>query len=247
MADTSAVTSAGPRPPSSARMIVKAMNTKARFDAATSVRSGINAIARAIEPSAPVTIQTRMSSVRLIALPPSRPARLLPVRSPTVEGQIQREDVDAGLAEQAEEASLSVLIDEGTHSVRRELALSGYPRHLVEGRGRADVGIESATRRGHEIDGHRSGVPRVGRVEGVHAPLQSGDQRRVRRAQVRAGRRGRLVAERARGGRPAPEVLRLVEGLPDEGRAQHLPVLDDQAPVGLGGKTAWAIPVTTSG
>ncbi len=74
MADTSAVTSAGPRPPSSATMIVKATNTKARFDAATIPRSGISAMASAMEPSAPVTIQTRISSARLIAPPPSRPA-----------------------------------------------------------------------------------------------------------------------------------------------------------------------------
>ncbi len=62
IADRSAVTSAAERPPSSATMIVKPRNTKARFDADVRERNGISAIPSAIDPSAPATIHTRPSS-----------------------------------------------------------------------------------------------------------------------------------------------------------------------------------------
>src|SRR2546426_4442043 len=70
IADTSAVTRAAARPPSSARMIVKARNTNARFDAAVSVRSGISTMPSTNDPAAPATIQTRTSSSPLMTDPP---------------------------------------------------------------------------------------------------------------------------------------------------------------------------------
>ena len=72
MADTTAVTRAAERPPSSATTIVKAMKTKARFDAEVSERSGISTKPSARPPSAPATIHRRLSLPGFMASVPSR-------------------------------------------------------------------------------------------------------------------------------------------------------------------------------
>src|ERR1700675_2097410 len=69
MADTTAVITAAVRPPSSATTIVKAMKTKARFDAEVSERSGISTKPSARPPSAPITIHTRLSLPGLMTPP----------------------------------------------------------------------------------------------------------------------------------------------------------------------------------
>jgi hypothetical protein len=76
-ADMSAVTSAGPRPPTSATTIVKAMKANARLAAATTPRSGISRMPSAIAPSAPVTVQiSPWSSPLIVASFVMRPRHL---------------------------------------------------------------------------------------------------------------------------------------------------------------------------
>src|SRR5262249_15947101 len=62
-------------------------------------------------------------------------------------------------------------------------------------------------------------------------------QRRVQRAVVRA--RGSLgVVRGGRAGEPTPEILRVVELLPDERRAHGLAIFHDEAAVGVARKGA---------
>src|SRR6185503_1081618 len=68
-ADTIAVTMAAERPPSSATTIVKAMKTKARFDAEVRERRGISMKPSARPPSAPITIHTGLSFPGLMTPP----------------------------------------------------------------------------------------------------------------------------------------------------------------------------------
>src|SRR5215470_20056498 len=61
MADTTAVSSAADRPPTSAITMVKARKAKARLDAGVSVRSGTSTTPRANAPRPPTAIQIRLS------------------------------------------------------------------------------------------------------------------------------------------------------------------------------------------
>src|SRR4026208_296098 len=101
-ADTTAGTRAAERPPSSATTIVKAMKTKARFDAEVSERSGISMRPSARPPSAPATIHKRLSSPGFMAV-----RRLL-----AVQRQIEVQDADPSVSEDAEEPALRMLLDD---------------------------------------------------------------------------------------------------------------------------------------
>src|SRR5215510_15746169 len=61
MADTTAVSSAADRPPTSAITMVKARKAKARLDAEVNVRSGTSTTARISAPKPPTAIQIRLS------------------------------------------------------------------------------------------------------------------------------------------------------------------------------------------
>src|SRR5229473_6943052 len=152
---------------------------------------------------------------------------------PRIECQVEAEDVHAGLTQQAEQPALRVLRDEALHDGIVELARPGHATHLVEGRRRADMGVEPAARRGDEVHRHGRRVAGISGPEGVDTALHGLDQVGVRRAQVRGSRGARVVAERAGRRGTAPEILRVVEGLADERRAHGLSVLDDQAAVRL--------------
>src|SRR5436309_7619831 len=77
---------------------------------------------------------------------------------PRIECQVEAEDVHAGLTQQAEQPALRVLLDEALHDGIVELTRHGHTMHLVEGRRRADMGVEPAARRGDEIHRHRRRV-----------------------------------------------------------------------------------------
>src|SRR5580765_7158694 len=143
-----------------------------------------------------------------------------------VERQVQFENVHPRLAEKAELPSLGVSVDQLPDHVRLELARLGNAPHLVQRRSGADVRIETAAGSRDQIDRDRRGVARVGRPQRIHAPLDRLDERGIRRAEIRARRGARVVPERARRRRAAPEVLGIVERLADERRAYGLAVLD---------------------
>src|SRR6266446_3298584 len=81
---------------------------------------------------------------------------------PRIECQIEGEDVDAGLAEQAELPALGVLRDQASDDGLVELARLRHAPHLVEGRRRADVGVEPTARGRDEIHRHGRRVTGIG-------------------------------------------------------------------------------------
>ena len=61
-----------------------------------------------------------------------------------VEGQVELENIDSGLAEEAQRPFVSVLLDEPVHLVLRQAALPGDPGRLQVRVRRADVRVETA-------------------------------------------------------------------------------------------------------
>ena len=76
--------------------------------------------------------------------------------------------------------------DERPQLRRVHMARLGDARHLEQGRGRRDVGVETARRGRHQIDGDR--CARVFLGELCRVGLDPVDQRLVRRPKVRAAR-----------------------------------------------------------
>ncbi len=75
-------------------------------------------------------------------------------RGTRVESQVELEDVDSRLAEEAELAGLRLLFDEATELGVRNAALAGDAGHLIERRGGSDVRVEPAAGGGGEIHGN---------------------------------------------------------------------------------------------
>ena len=171
-------------------------------------------------------------------------------RQQPVEVEVQLEDVDDRLAEEAEQGLRRVPGDDGAHGVRGHAPGGRDPGHLVVGRGRADVRIEAGGRGRDQVDRDRARCrwrPAAGRP----APVMRSMRALLVGPEVGPGARravvaGRVAASAGRRG-PAPEVLRLVEGLADQARADGLAVDGDERAVGLAGKATWAMTVTTAG
>ncbi len=120
-------------------------------------------------------------------------------------------------------------------SISARTRSTGRPRRramrarLVARRGEADLGIEAARRRRHQVDRHRRGVAGVGGAQRLDAPLDRIEQRRIRRPLVRAARAAAVVGHRRGRRGTAPEMLRIAEVLADQPRADGLAVALDQA------------------
>ena len=80
------------------------------------------------------------------AAKPSPPAPLAG-RIRVVEGEVELEDVDAGLAQEPEGAAVGVVVDERQHLVELEAALVGHASGLEPGVGDRDVRVEARARR----------------------------------------------------------------------------------------------------
>jgi hypothetical protein len=152
-----------------------------------------------------------------------------------VEGAIQQEHVDGGLAEDDEVAGVRGGGDEGGDLVEGEVARFGDAGGLEAGVGGADVRIESAGGGGDGVggDGGVRGEVVGGAVggdgggDGVGEFLGGG-------AEIRAGGTGGVVAG-AGGGGARLEVARRSEGLREEGgAADGAGGVDDEGAVGLG-------------
>ena len=159
-----------------------------------------------------------------------------------VQRQIQRQNINPGLAEQSSHAALGVLRDQLADAIFRHLPRLRHARHLEQRRLRRDIGIEAAARGGDEIDG--DGAPGIFGLQLVDVFLDPVVQRLAGRAEVGAagiggiiGRRhglGGIGRVRRRGRRgPAMEIFVVLEFLPDQGGADHLAVLLDQAALRL--------------
>ena len=118
----------------------------------------------------------------------AEPAQL---RRRAIQRQVERQHVDARLAEEAEGAALDVLVDELAHAIFRHVARLRDARHLEQRGLRRDVRIEAAAGRGHQIDRDRR--RRVLLLQLVDVALDPLDQRLVGRAEIRAAGIGRVV------------------------------------------------------
>ena len=204
---------------------------------------GSSSTPRPIRPGIEPRPPSRSASV--VAASPStashRSATRIPERSmlsaAASSARFSAQHVDARLARGSRAAGPRCAARPALHRARVEACAP--PRADLYSRGRrADVRDRARCRRGDEVDRHRRACcrDRPSRSALDRGPATASEQRRVRRAVVRAGRRARVVGERRRRRQPAPEVLRVVERLADQRRADGLPVAHDQAAVALRGK-----------
>src|SRR5215510_11907744 len=71
-----------------------------------------------------------------------------------IQRTIKLEHIDARLADDAEETTFDMLLYELPHAVLWQAAGASDARHLEQGTGRRDIGVEPARRCGHKIDRH---------------------------------------------------------------------------------------------
>ena len=95
--------------------------------------------------------------------------------------RLSSSDVDAGLAEEAEEAAVGVLVDQVEDAVERQAAHRGDAMRLDAGVGLGDVGVDPGGRGGDRVDRHvgggQAGVVAAARAPGRRRVLP----RRIRR------------------------------------------------------------------
>ena len=130
--------------------------TTARFDAEVTDPSGISATPSADRP------RWRATAIRERSRPwhiGRRGRTITARRGGAVEGEVEPEHVDPRLAQDAELAALDVRLDQPPDPRRVHPARLRHPPHLVEGRRRADVGIETAAGRRHQVDRDGRGLP----------------------------------------------------------------------------------------
>src|SRR5215475_14393267 len=76
---------------------------------------------------------------------------MLLTRSRAIESQVEFEHVDAGLAEETDQAVARVFSDKPADAILRQVASLGNPRDLKQGGFGRDMRIKPAAGRGHEI------------------------------------------------------------------------------------------------
>jgi len=82
---------------------------------------------------------------------------------------LEREHIDAWLAEHTECPSLGGRVYQLLHPCHGDAAGTRDPRKLVGRGGRRDVRIQTAARESDQVDRHRRAVRRVSRAQGDHA------------------------------------------------------------------------------
>ena len=85
-----------------------------------------------------------------------RTARQASLLAGAVQCQIERQHIDARLAEQPKGAALDVLVDELADAIFGHVARLRNARDLEQGGCRRDLGVKSAARRGDEVDRDRA-------------------------------------------------------------------------------------------
>src|SRR5262249_37782591 len=188
-------------------------------------RRGIRVTPSAIAPKGPTAVHKDAESWRVMSYDSFRGPR-----SPSghaVEGEVEQQNVDARLAQDTELPALDLGFDQLADARLVELPRLRDPGHLVERGRRADVRVEPASRGGHEVDGDWRLVVGICPMECVDPCFRGGMERGIQRTVVGAGRGSGVVGEWSRRGEPAPEILRIVERLADEARADRLAVPHD--------------------
>jgi hypothetical protein len=188
--------------------------------------------------------------------PGGRRGAARPITARPIDGEVQLEDVDPGLAEEAEWRP-SVWRRRARAPRPRQVAGHGDPWGLEPGVGHGDVGVEARARGGHGVDGDlgvfgeavERAVGRGALVDGREQLGVGGPEvddpercwpRRSRRAPAPAGRRScrrparRPVNEAGPGrGRTGVEPLVPVNAWPMSREPTNLAAPSDERPVGL--------------
>src|SRR5450432_1490482 len=138
-----------------------------------------------------------------------------------IEFQVQFEHIDTGLPQDPELPVLREFLNESPHFGFTDVSFSRHSGDLELSRSGRNLGIEPRTRSGHQVHGDRR--RRVFRLGFLYIGFHAVDQRLVRRAEIRATARSRIVSGSGRG-RPRMKINRLREGLPDDPRAHDLAV-----------------------
>ncbi len=134
-----------------------------------------------------------------------------------VEGEVELQDVDAGFADEAEQPSGGVPVDQPSHVGGCHAAGGGDPVHLQTGVGDADVRVEAAAAGGDRVGGDGGPVGCVASDRGDHAC-----------AVVVAGR-GEFDLDAAVGGDEGPGRAGLVEAhRAGDGAGGAVAVIDGQ-------------------
>ena len=114
-----------------------------------------------------------------------------------IQCEIQLQHVDPRLPENSELSPGRVCLDELPDGGLADAARRRHPRRLRFRRRRADIGIEPAARRSHQVRRDGTGKRRVFRAESLHVRVHPIDELAVRRPQIRASRRQSIVASPA--------------------------------------------------
>src|SRR5476649_1081528 len=93
------------------------------------------------------------------------------MRTFRVERQIERQNIHARFAEEAEILRLPLRLDHAAHGRHLNVACGGDAARLVHRGGHADLGIEAAGRRRHQVDRHRRIVPGSAAFNAAIRPL----------------------------------------------------------------------------
>src|SRR5688572_4964402 len=147
-------------------------------------------------------------------------------RAVGIERQVQREDVDPRLAEDAELPALGVPCHERANRLLGHAACLGDARHLEVGAGGRDMRIESAAGRGDEVGGDRS--TRMLLLETRGRLAHALEHALIGGPVVRPAGSGSIVP-RAGGRGARVEIAPAGEGLSDERGAADGAVTDHQA------------------
>ena len=111
----------------------------------------------------------------------------------SIQCQVQFQHVDSRFAEQAERAAFGVLRNELANRLLVDAAGFCDASDLILGRRRADVRIEPAAGRGHQVDRHRARLVGMRLLHVLDAAANGVELRRIGRPEVAAGRRGAVV------------------------------------------------------
>jgi hypothetical protein len=152
-----------------------------------------------------------------------------------IQGQIQFEHVDPGLAKEPELAGFDVGIHQLPDAAGRNTACLGQALHLGKGGGRTDVRVQAAGGGGDQIGRNRPLECGVLAVKPLEVSLDAIHQLLTGRSQVGAAGAEPIVTIAGRRG-PALKILRAGELLANQFRSDHDSVDFDQAAVRLPGE-----------
>ena len=157
-----------------------------------------------------------------------------------IQRQVQFQNVDPRLSEEAPLSSLSLPRHDGPHRRFAHAARFGDARHLELGGGRRDLGIEARSRSCDHIHGHR--LSRILCLGSGHVGVHPIDEFLIGGTQVGSGRSGGIIAIRAGRGRTGVKVSAPTKGCAMMREATTVPLRCTSCPLALSRKKAAPAP-----